>query len=171
VLEAMGQALQTAIPQTCNSDQGIQFTSLQWVRLLQDAGVSISMDGKGRAMDNIFVERVWRTVKYEEVHLHDYANPREARQGLSRYFDFYNYRRLHQALDYCTPWEVYSGASGARPPRGAPGGTATSHAITNVAVASSAGLPHILRHIDPPVCAPARAHSPTGCLPDKVAVQ
>lgn len=62
------------------------------------------MDGKGRATDNIFVERLlWRTVKYEEVYLHDYGSPREARQGLSRYFEFYNYRRLHQALDYCTP--------------------------------------------------------------------
>ena len=118
VLEAMGQALQTAIPQICNSDQGSQFTSPQWVSLLQEAGVSISMDGKGRATDNIFVERLWRTVKYEEVYLHDYASPREARQGLSRYFDFYNYRRLHQALDYSTPWEVYSDALGAAAPLG-----------------------------------------------------
>ena len=76
------------------------------------------MDGKGRATDNIFVERLWRTVKYEEVYLHDYGSPREARQGLARYFEFYNHRRLHQALDYCTPGEVYSGASGAAPPSG-----------------------------------------------------
>ena len=115
VLEAMGQALQLATPEICNSDQGSQFTSPQWVSLLQEAGVSISMNGKGRATDNIFVERLWRTVKYEEVYLHDYASPREARQGLARYFDFYNHRRLHQALDYCTPGEVYSGASGAAP--------------------------------------------------------
>ena len=118
VLEAMGQALQTATPQICNSDQGSQFTSPQWISLLQEAGVSISMDGKGRATDNIFVERLWRTVKYEEVYLHDYASPREARQGLSRYFDFYNYRRLHQALDYCTPGEVYSGSVSCSAPLG-----------------------------------------------------
>ena len=115
VLEAMRQALQLATPEICNSDQGSQFTSPQWIRLLQEAGVSISMDGKGRALDNIFVERLWRTVKYEEVYLHDYQTPREARQGLSRYFDFYNHRRVHQALDYHTPAEVYSGASGAAP--------------------------------------------------------
>ena len=115
VLEAMQQALQLATPEICNSDQGSQFTSPQWVGLLQEAGVSISMNGKGRATDNIFVERLWRTVKYEEVYLHDYGSPREARQGLSRYFEFYNHRRLHQALDYCTPGEVYSGASGAAP--------------------------------------------------------
>ena len=79
MLEAMGQALQTATPQICSSDQGRHFTSPQWVSLLQEAGMSISMDGKGRATDNIFVERVWRTVKYEEVYLHDYPSPREAR--------------------------------------------------------------------------------------------
>ena len=111
----MGQALQLATPEICNSDQGSQFTSPPWVRLLQEAGVSISMDGKGRALANIFVERLWRTVKYEEVYLHDYRTPREARQGLSRYFDFYNHRRVHQALDYHTPAEVYSAGSGAAP--------------------------------------------------------
>ncbi len=79
VLGAMGQVLQLATPEICNSDQGSQFTSPQWVALLQEAGVSISMDGKGRARDNIFVERLWWTVKYEEVYLHDYGSPREAR--------------------------------------------------------------------------------------------
>ncbi len=79
------------------------------------------MNGKGRATDNIFIERLWRTVKYEEVYLHDYGSPREARQGLSRYFDFYNQRRVHQALDYRTPGEVYSGASRAAPSGGGSG--------------------------------------------------
>ena len=72
--------------------------------------------GKGRARDNTFVERLWRTVNYEEVYLHDYAGPRGAWQGLSRYFEFYNYRRLHQALDYCTPWKVYRDAGTATSP-------------------------------------------------------
>ena len=121
VLGAMQQALQLATPEICNSDQGSQFTSPQWVALLQEAGVSISMDGKGRATDNIFVERLWRTVKYEEVYLHDYGSPREARQALSRYFDFYNHRRLHQALDYCTPGEVYSGSVSCSAPLGGQG--------------------------------------------------
>ena len=75
--------------------------------LLQAANVQISMDGKGRALDNIFTERLWRTVKYEEVYLHDYLSPREARQALTRYFTFYNQERLHQALEYQTPADVY----------------------------------------------------------------
>ncbi len=75
--------------------------------LLQAANVQISMDGKGRALDTIFTERLWRTVKYEEVSLHDYFSPREARQAVTRYFRFYNQERLHQALDYQTPAEVY----------------------------------------------------------------
>ena len=69
--------------------------------------MQISMDGKGRALDNIFTERLWRTVKYEEVYIHDYTSPREARQALTRYFAFYNHERPHQALDYQTPAEVY----------------------------------------------------------------
>lgn len=79
----------------------------QYIALFQDTPVQISMDGKGRALDNIFTERLWRTVKYEEVYLKDYASPREARSGLSAYLDFYNYRRLHQALDYQTPASIY----------------------------------------------------------------
>jgi putative transposase len=74
---------------------------------LQAVNVQISMDGKGRALDNIFTERLWRTVKYEEVYLHDYTSPREARQALTGYFEFYNQERPHQALDYRTPAEVY----------------------------------------------------------------
>ena len=98
VLEAMHQALSTATPIICNSDQGSHFTSPHYTDLLHQAQVQISMDGKGRALDNIFTERLWRTIKYEEVYLKEYASPREARSNLSAYLDFYNYRRLHQAL-------------------------------------------------------------------------
>ena len=107
VLEGMRAALATAIPTLCNSDQGSHFTSSQYIALFHNTPVQISMDGKGRALDNIFTERLWRTVKYEEVYLKDYASPREARSGLSAYLDFYNYRRLHQALDYQTPASIY----------------------------------------------------------------
>lgn len=107
VLAAMRSALATATPVICNSDQGSHFTSPQYIALFQETPVQISMDGKGRALDNIFTERLWRTVKYEEVYLKDYASPREARAGISDYLDFYNYRRLHQALDYQTPASVY----------------------------------------------------------------
>jgi putative transposase len=109
VLQAMECAFAQAKPQICNSDQGSHFTSPQYVDLLQAQAVQISMDGKGRALDNIFVERLWRSVKYEEVYLHEYATPREARQGLARYFDFYNHARPHQALSYQTPAQVYFG--------------------------------------------------------------
>lgn len=107
VLEAMQHALAQATPAICNSDQGSHFTSPQYLDLLQARQVQISMDGKGRALDNIFTERLWRTVKYEEVYLHEYASPREARLGLARYFEFYNHRRPHQALDYRTPAQLY----------------------------------------------------------------
>jgi putative transposase len=111
VLAATERALAAAMPEIWNSDQGSHFTSPQYTDLLRAAAVRISMDGKGRALDNIFTERLWRTVKYEEVYLNDYASPREARAGLARYFDFYNHRRLHQMLDYQTPAEVYFGQS------------------------------------------------------------
>jgi putative transposase len=107
VLEAMRAALASATPAICNSDQGSHFTSPHYIKLFQATPVQISMDGKGRALDNIFTERLWRTVKYEEVYLKDYASPREARTGLTDYLDFYNYRRLHQALDYQTPAQIY----------------------------------------------------------------
>ncbi len=107
VLETMRSALTTATPTICNSDQGSHFTSPQYTQMLLAAQVQISMDGKGRALDNIFTERLWRTVKYEEVYLKDYASPREARTGIGSYLDFYNHRRLHQALDYHTPASIY----------------------------------------------------------------
>ncbi len=109
VLDAVDRALTQATPMIWNSDQGSQFTSPQYIERLQHAQVCISMDGKGRALDNIFTERLWRTVKYEEVYLHDYAHPKEARQRLAQYFDFYNHRRMHQALDNQTPAQVYFG--------------------------------------------------------------
>jgi putative transposase len=107
VLTAVDRALSQTRPLIWNSDQGSHFTSPQYTDRLLAADVQISMDGKQRALDNIFTERLWRTVKYEEVYLHDYASPREARQGLSRYFEFYNQERPHQALNYQTPAQVY----------------------------------------------------------------
>lgn len=107
VLTALDRALAQAKPVICNSDQGSHFTSPHYLDRLRQAEVQISMDGRGRALDNIFTERLWRSVKYEEVYLNEYLTPREARQGLSRYFDFYNHERPHQALDYATPAAVY----------------------------------------------------------------
>ena len=107
VLTALDRALAQAQPVICNSDQGSHFTSPHYLERLRAVEVQISMDGRGRALDNIFTERLWRSVKYEEVYLNDYLTPKEARQGLSRYFDFYNYQRPHQALDYLTPAQVY----------------------------------------------------------------
>lgn len=104
------QALAQATPDILNSDQGSHFTSPQYTTLVAAAGVRISMDGRGRALDNVFTERLWRTVKYEEVYLNDYATPREARLALTRYFQFYNHERIHQALKYRTPADVYFAA-------------------------------------------------------------
>jgi len=105
-------ALQEALakfgrPEIFNTDQGSQFTSDEWIKVLKDAGIAISMDGKGRWIDNVFIERLWRSVKYEEVYLHAYTNGTEARMALTRYFSFYNARRSHQSLEYRTPDEVY----------------------------------------------------------------
>jgi putative transposase len=107
VIEAMQRALERATPQICNSDQGSQFTSPQYTHLLLSHAVRISMDSKGRALDNVFTERLWRTVKYEEVYLNDYESPREARERLREYLRFYNEQRVHQPLEYRTPAEVY----------------------------------------------------------------
>ena len=107
VMAAARCALQTATPLIWNSDQGSQFTSPQYTSLLAAAGVQVSMDGRGRFVDNIFTERLWRTIKYEEVYLHEYTCPREAQRGLSRYLDFYNHERLHQALGYRAPADIY----------------------------------------------------------------
>lgn len=108
-LEALEAALAIARPDIFNTDQGSQFTSTAFTGVLEDAGVAISMDGKGRVFDNIFVERLWRTVKYEDIYLKDYEDVDEARCGIGGYFGFYNHRRPHQALGYRTPAEVYFG--------------------------------------------------------------
>jgi putative transposase len=93
-----------------NSDQGSQFTSQEWIGAVEGLGMKVSHDGRGRALDNVMVERLWRTVKYEDIYLRDYGSPVELRQGLERYFGFYNEERPHQGLDYRTPGEVMSGA-------------------------------------------------------------
>ena len=106
-VEALRRALSLGTPGIFNTDQGSQFTSDIFTSVLLTNNIIISMDGRGRAFDNIFIERLWRSVKHEEVYLHDYANPHEARSGLGDYFAFYNYQRPHQGLDYRTPAEVY----------------------------------------------------------------
>lgn len=106
-LEALEEALSANQPEIFNSDQGSQFTAAAFTGRLEKCGVAISMDGRGRALDNVFIERLWRTVKYEEVYLRDYADGWEAERSLGQYFEFYCQRRIHQALDYRTPAEVY----------------------------------------------------------------
>ena len=112
-VDALQEALGQGQPEVFNTDQGSQFTSLEFTQALQDHGVKISMDGKGRYADNIFVERLWRTVKYEEVYLKAYANASEARRELGAYLRFYNDQRPHQALGYRTPAEVFHEARNA----------------------------------------------------------
>ncbi|MFH1218953.1 MAG: IS3 family transposase, partial [Candidatus Eisenbacteria bacterium] len=109
-LAALNQALGRGRPGIFNTDQGAQFTAEEFTGRLEATGVRVSMDGRGRVMDNIFVERLWRTVKYEEVYLRDYTDGIVARAGLARYFRFYNTERRHQSLDKQTPQAVYLGA-------------------------------------------------------------
>jgi putative transposase len=106
-LEALDMALVQGCPEIFNTDQGVQFTSLAFTSRLERAGVAISMDGRGRALDNIFVERLWRSVTYEDMYLKDYATVPALAQGLERYFQFYNHDRPHQSLAYRTPAEVH----------------------------------------------------------------
>ncbi len=106
-LEALDEALQGGRPEIFNTDQGSQFTAVAFTSRLLDCGVAISMDGRGRAIDNVFIERLWRSVKYEEVYLKGYENVWEAEESLAAYFGFYCHERIHQALDYRTPAEVY----------------------------------------------------------------
>ena len=108
-LEALESALRSGHPEIFNTDQGAQFTSRVFTERLRQGEIQISMDGRGRALDNVFVERLWRSVKYEEVYLREYNTVQEARHGLGRYFGFYNNERLHQALGYRTPAAVYRG--------------------------------------------------------------
>jgi putative transposase len=106
-LDALDRALNVARPEIFNSDQGVQFTSQEFTQRLQAAQIRISRDGRGRALDNIFVERLWRSVKYEEVYLKDYDTVPIAVENLKAYFIFYNQERLHQSLGYLTPATVY----------------------------------------------------------------
>ena len=110
-LEALDQALGGARPEIFNSDQGAQFTSLAFTGRLASVGIQISMDGRGRALDNVFIERLWRSRKYEEVYVKDYETPAEAIQGLAQFFVRYNEWRQHQALGYRTPAAVYFNSS------------------------------------------------------------
>ena len=106
-LEMLEEALGRGRPEVFNTDQGVQFTAAAWAGRLVSAGVAVSMDGRGRCLDNVFVERLWRTVKYEDIYLWRYEGAPELRHGLGRYFPYYNEGRPHQALDYRTPAEVY----------------------------------------------------------------
>ena len=106
-LEALEMALGRGEPVIFNTDQGAQFTSQEWVAQLQNRGILVSMDGRGRALDNVFVERLWRTVKYEDIYLRDYQTVPDLETGLTDYFQFYNEERPHSALDHRTPAEVH----------------------------------------------------------------
>jgi putative transposase len=107
-IEALDEALSQARPQIFNSDQGSQYTAAAFTSRLEAAGVAISMDGRGRAIDNVFIERLWRSVKYEEVYLHDYTDGWHAEASLATYFRFYNHERIHQSLGYRAPADVYA---------------------------------------------------------------
>ena len=109
--EALSEAIESyGIPEYFNTDQGSQFTSEEFIDILKDHNIKISMDGKGRAIDNIFIERFWRTLKYEEVYLKSYSNITDCKSNLEEYFHTYNNLRLHQSLDYLIPEEVYYGS-------------------------------------------------------------
>jgi putative transposase len=113
-LEMLEEALKGGQPEVFNTDQGVQFTAEAFTSCLERAGVSVSMDGRGRALDNVFVERLWRSVKYEDIYIRGYETVPELHQGLMRYFGFYNDERLHQSLGYRTPAEVYREVGGLR---------------------------------------------------------
>ena len=108
-LEALDEALEKGHPEIFNTDQGVQFTSSEFTHRLENKGIAISMDGKGRALDNIFVERLWRSVKYEEVYLKDYKTMKEAHEELRKYFEYYNMKRPQQSLNYKKLHEVHFG--------------------------------------------------------------
>jgi len=107
--EVLQDALKIAQPEIFNTDQGAQYTCLEFVKILIDLGIQVSMDGRGRAIDNVFVERLWRSVKYEDIYLRDYCDGIDLYAGLGRYFMFYNTQRFHSSLDYTTPVNVYFG--------------------------------------------------------------
>lgn len=114
--EMLEEALGSGRPEVFNTDQGVQFTAEAWTGRLERAGVSVSMDGRGRCLDNVFVERLWRSVKYEDVYLRGYESVPELERGLRAYFAFYNGERLHQSLGYRPPVAVYRGVGGKKAP-------------------------------------------------------
>jgi putative transposase len=111
-LEMLEEALGQGQPEVFNTDQGVQFTAATWTGRLEQAGVAVSMDGRGRWLDNVFVERLWRTVKYEDIYLWRYEAVPQLQQGLLRYFPYYNEARPHQSLEYRTPASVYRQGGG-----------------------------------------------------------
>ncbi len=110
-VEALEEALSKGQPEIFNSDQGSQFTGDDFIDVLRVHGIAISMEGRGRFTDNIFIERLWRSLKYEEVYLKPYQSVAEARHSIAAYFDFYNHERLHQALGYRAPRQVFEEAT------------------------------------------------------------
>ncbi|OVE79785.1 hypothetical protein BVY01_01580 [bacterium I07] len=106
-LAALREALETGKPEIFNTDQGAQFTSEEYTSLLKEAGIQISMDGRGRVFDNILIERLWRTLKYQDIYIRDYQTVMELSSGLDNYFQFYNHEKPHQSLDNQTPATVY----------------------------------------------------------------
>ena len=113
-LDMLEEALSRGKPEVFNTDQGVQFTAQAWTSRLEKAGVAVSMDGRGRCLDNVFVERLWRSVKYEDIYIHRYETVPQLQQGLGRYFPYYNEERFHQSLDYRTPAGVYREGQGQR---------------------------------------------------------
>jgi putative transposase len=109
-LEALEEALSKGRPEIFNSDQGVQFTCEAFLARLEKEGIKISMDGKGRALDNVFIERLWRSLKYEDVYIKRYESGAQACEGINEYIKFYNNERIHQALGYKTPAEVHGAA-------------------------------------------------------------
>ena len=107
--EVLLEALKIACPETFNTDQGAQYTSIEFIRILLDRGIKVSMDGRGRAIDNVFMERLWRSIKYEDIYIREYCDGTELYTGVKRYFLFYNTKRLHSSLQYRPPAEVYYG--------------------------------------------------------------
>lgn len=110
-VRVLDSALQIARPEIFNTDQGSQFTSDIFINCLSESNIRISMDGRGRAIDNVFIERLWRSLKYEDIYIHDYEDPRSLREGMNKYFNFYNHKRPHQSLGYATPAHTYLGRS------------------------------------------------------------
>ena len=110
-VDAVEDALGTGLPEIFNTDQGAQYTGEAFTSVLLQSGIQISMDARGRFMDNLFIERLWRSLKYEEIYLKSYSSVEEAREGIRAYLRFYNEERFHQALQYLTPWQIYRAAA------------------------------------------------------------